>query len=231
VKSSKKEGISMIKIAPSLLSADFSRLKEEVQEIEQAGADWLHIDVMDGHFVPNLTFGPLVVDAIRPHTSLPFDVHLMIENPDAYIDAFAKSGADWITVHQEVCPHLHRTIHHIKDLGLRAGVAINPATPIAAIEPILPDVDLALLMTVNPGFGGQSFIANVLPKIAELRTKIDLLGLSTVIEVDGGIAVGTAKQVVENGASILVAGSAVFGQEDRKKAIDMIRNDYHVKQV
>lgn len=221
----------MIKIAPSLLSADFSRLKEEVQEIEQAGADWLHIDVMDGHFVPNLTFGPLVVDAIRPHTSLPFDVHLMIENPDAYIDAFAKSGADWITVHQEVCPHLHRTIHHIKDLGLRAGVAINPATPIAAIEPILPDVDLALLMTVNPGFGGQSFIANVLPKIAELRTKIDLLGLSTVIEVDGGIAVGTAKQVVENGASILVAGSAVFGQEDRKKAIDMIRNDYHVKQV
>ncbi|MXQ53307.1 ribulose-phosphate 3-epimerase [Shimazuella alba] len=221
----------MVKIAPSLLSADFSRLKEEVQEIEQAGADWLHIDVMDGHFVPNISFGPLVVSAIRPHTSLPFDVHLMIKEPDAYIDAFVKSGADLITVHQETCSHLHRTITHIKDQGIKAGVAINPATSLSAIEPILPDVDLVLLMTVNPGFGGQSFIASVLPKIAELRTKIDNLGLSVEIEVDGGIATGTAKEVVENGATMLVAGSAVFGQKDRKKAIEDIRNDYRLKQV
>jgi ribulose-phosphate 3-epimerase len=221
----------MVKIAPSLLSADFSRLKEEVQEIEQAGADWLHIDVMDGHFVPNISFGPLVVSAIRPHTSLPFDVHLMIKEPDAYIDAFVQSGADLITVHQETCPHLHRTITHIKDQGVKAGVAINPATPLSAIEPILPDVDLVLLMTVNPGFGGQSFITNVVPKIAELRTKIDNLGLTVEIEVDGGIAAGTAKEVVENGATMLVAGSAVFGQKDRKKAIDAIRNDYRLKQV
>jgi ribulose-phosphate 3-epimerase len=221
----------MVKIAPSLLSADFSRLKEEVQEIEQAGADWLHIDVMDGHFVPNISFGPLVMSAIRPHTSLPFDVHLMIKEPDAYIDAFVKSGADLITVHQETCPHLHRTITHIKDQGIKAGVAINPATPLSAIEPILPDVDLVLLMTVNPGFGGQSFIASVVPKIAELRTKIDNLGLSVEIEVDGGIAAGTAKEVVENGATMLVAGSAVFGQKDRTKAIEAIRNDYRLKQV
>jgi ribulose-phosphate 3-epimerase len=221
----------MVKIAPSLLSSDFSRLKEEVQEIEQAGADWLHIDVMDGHFVPNISFGPLVMSAIRPHTSLPFDVHLMIKEPDAYIDAFVKSGADLITVHQETCPHLHRTITHIKDQGIKAGVAINPATPLSAIEPILSDVDLVLLMTVNPGFGGQSFIASVVPKIAELRTKIDNLGLSVEIEVDGGIAAGTAKEVVENGATMLVAGSAVFGQKDRKKAIEAIRNDYRLKQV
>ena len=221
----------MVKIAPSLLSADFSRLKEEVQEMEQAGADWLHLDVMDGHFVPNLTFGPLVVEAIRPHTTLPFDVHLMIEKPDTYIDAFAKSGANYITVHQETCPHLHRTIYHIKDLGVKAGVSINPATPISAIEPILPDVDLILLMTVNPGFGGQSFIPSVLSKIADLRTLMDRQGLQAEIEVDGGIASGTAKQVVESGATVLVAGSAVFGQADRKKAIDLIRHDYRLKQV
>jgi ribulose-phosphate 3-epimerase len=221
----------MVKIAPSLLSADFSRLKEEVQEIEQVGADWLHLDVMDGHFVPNLTFGPLVVEAIRPYTKLPFDVHLMIENPDIYIDAFAKSGADYITVHQETCPHLHRTIHHIKGLGVKAGVSINPATPISVIEPILSDVDLVLLMTVNPGFGGQSFITSVLSKIADLRTLIDRRGLQVEIEVDGGIAPGTAKQVVESGATVLVAGSAVFGQTDRKQAIDLIRNDYGLKQV
>lgn len=221
----------MVKIAPSLLSADFSRLKEEVQEIEQAGADWLHLDVMDGHFVPNLTFGPLLVEAIRPHTELPFDVHLMIERPDTYINAFVKSGADYITVHQETCLHLHRTIYHIKEQGVKAGVAINPATPLSVIEPILPDVDLILLMTVNPGFGGQSFISNVLSKIADLRTIIDQRGYQTEIEVDGGIALGTAKQVVESGATVLVAGSAVFGQTDRKKAIDLIRDDYRLKQI
>lgn len=221
----------MVKIAPSLLSADFSRLKEEVQEIEQAGADWLHLDVMDGHFVPNLTFGPLLVEAIRPHTKLPFDVHLMIERPDTYINAFVKSGADYITVHQEACTHLHRTIYHIKEQGVKAGVSINPATPLSVIEPILPDVDLILLMTVNPGFGGQSFISNVLSKIADLRTIIDRQGHQIEIEVDGGIAPGTAKQVVESGATVLVAGSAVFGQPDRKKAIDLIRNDYRLKRA
>lgn len=217
----------MIKIAPSLLSADFARLKDEVKEVEQAGADWLHIDVMDGHFVPNLTFGPLIVNAIRPHTSLPFDVHLMIERPDNYIEAFAKSGADVITVHQEACLHLHRTVHLIKELGVKAGVAINPATPISAIEPILTDVDLVLLMTVNPGFGGQAFIPSVLHKISELRTKLAQVGYDHIeIEVDGGIAVGTARQVVVSGATTLVAGSAVFGQKDRHQAIQSIRADY-----
>jgi ribulose-phosphate 3-epimerase len=216
----------VVKLAPSLLSADFSRLKEEIVEVEQAGADWLHVDVMDGHFVPNLTFGPIVVEAIRPHTSLPLDVHLMIEQPDRYIEAFAKSGADVITVHQEACLHLHRTIHLIKEHGAKSGVAINPATPVSAIEPIIHDVDLILLMTVNPGFGGQSFIPTVLHKISELRAKLDQTGYGHVeIEVDGGIGVGTASQVVNSGATVLVAGSAIFGCEDRKKAIQAIQAD------
>jgi ribulose-phosphate 3-epimerase len=216
----------VVKIAPSLLSADFSRLKEEIAEVEHVGADWLHIDVMDGHFVPNLTFGPIVVDAIRPHTSLPLDVHLMIEHPDRYIEAFAKSGADLITVHQEVCPHLHRTVNLIKEFGIKCGVAINPATPVSTIESIIPDVDLILLMTVNPGFGGQSFIPSVLQKISELRAKLDQHGYQDIeIEVDGGIGVGTAQEVVKSGATVLVAGSAIFGKEDRHKAIQAIQAD------
>lgn len=214
----------MIKIAPSLLSADFSRLREEIREVEAAGADWLHVDVMDGHFVPNLTIGPLVVEAIRPHTQLPLDVHLMIENPERYIEAFAKSGADIISVHQEACVHLHRTIYQIKDLGVKAGVVLNPATPLCMIEPILPDVDLVLLMTVNPGFGGQKFIRSVVPKIIHLRKILEEKGLTRIeIEVDGGINVSTAGEVVSAGATVLVAGSAVFGANDRARAIHEIR--------
>lgn len=215
----------MIKIAPSILSANFARLGEEIKEVEAAGADWIHIDVMDGHFVPNLTIGPLIVEAVRPHTKLPLDVHLMIEEPDKYISAFVKSGADWITVHQEACPHLHRTLSLIKEQGVRAGVAINPGTPLVMIEPILEEVDLVLLMTVNPGFGGQKFIPSVLSKISQLRSLLDQRGLSDVrIEVDGGINATTASKVVASGADVLVAGSAIFGEADRKAALEAIRN-------
>jgi ribulose-phosphate 3-epimerase len=213
----------MIKIAPSILSADFAKLKDEIQEVEQAGADWLHIDVMDGHFVPNITLGPLIVEAIRPHTALPLDVHLMIEQPDRYIAEFAKAGADYISVHQEACVHLHRTIHLIKDQGVKAGVVINPATPASMIEPILPEVDLVLLMTVNPGFGGQKFIDNVLPKIAQVRQWVEEKGLQVEIEVDGGVNQETARQVVQAGANVLVAGSAIFRAADRKQALSAIR--------
>lgn len=214
----------MVKIAPSILSADFARLKEEIAEVEQAGADWLHIDVMDGHFVPNITMGPLVVEAIRPHTKLPLDVHLMIEEPDRYIVAFAQSGADIISVHQEACPHLHRTIHLIKEQDVKAGVVINPATPVTAIEPILPDVDLVLFMTVNPGFGGQKFIPSVLAKMRQLKGWLIERNLSQIeVEVDGGIHSGTAKAAVEHGATVLVAGSAIFGQENRQAALEAIR--------
>lgn len=215
----------MVKIAPSILSADFSRLRDEIAEVEQAGADWIHVDVMDGHFVPNLTLGPVIVESIRPHTRLPLDVHLMIEQPDRYIEAFARSGADWISVHQEACPHLHRTIYQIKEQGVKAGVVINPATPVSMIEPILPDVDLVLLMTVNPGFGGQSFIPGVLHKIAQVRNLLQAQGLSHVeVEVDGGISVKTASDAVESGATVLVAGSAIFGAENRQQALAQIKD-------
>ncbi|MBO8171092.1 MAG: ribulose-phosphate 3-epimerase [Bacillaceae bacterium] len=214
----------MIKIAPSILSADFSRLGEDIQDVEKGGADWIHVDVMDGHFVPNITIGPLVVGAVRPLTELPLDVHLMIENPDLYIPEFAKQGADIITVHQEACPHLHRTIHHIKDQGVRAGVALNPSTSITTIEDVLEDIDMVLIMTVNPGFGGQKFISGMVPKIKRLKQVLEQRGLSHVkIEVDGGINPETAPRVVEAGAEILVAGSAVFNQEDRENAIAAIR--------
>ena len=214
----------MVKIAPSILSANFARLGEEIKEVEQGGADWIHVDVMDGHFVPNITIGPLIVDAIRPVTQLPLDVHLMIEEPDRYIPQFAKSGADWISVHQEACRHLHRTIHLIKEQGVKAGVVLNPATPLVTVEAVLPDVDMVLLMTVNPGFGGQAFIPGVVPKIRELRRMLDERGLNHVeIEVDGGVNEQTARLCKEAGATVLVAGNAVFGQSDRSGAISRIR--------
>ncbi|NRR20863.1 ribulose-phosphate 3-epimerase [Brevibacillus sp. MS2.2] len=214
----------MVKIAPSILSADFARLGEEILDAEKGGADWIHVDVMDGHFVPNITIGPLIVEAIRPVTKLPLDVHLMIEEPDRYIPQFAKSGADWITVHQEACRHLHRTLYLIKEQGVKAGVVLNPATPISTIEPVLADLDMVLLMTVNPGFGGQKFIHSVLPKVAQLRQMLNERGLGHVeIEIDGGVNAQTARLCEEAGATVLVAGSAVFNQADRGQAIAAIR--------
>ncbi|WP_242219552.1 ribulose-phosphate 3-epimerase [Bacillus cereus group sp. BfR-BA-01380] len=213
----------MIKIAPSILSADFSRLGEEIKDVEKGGADYIHVDVMDGHFVPNITIGPLIVEAIRPITSLSLDVHLMIENPDQYIEAFAKAGADIITVHVEACPHLHRTIQLIKSQGIKAGVVLNPHTPVSMIEHVLEDVDMVLFMTVNPGFGGQKFIHSVLPKIKQVADVIRERNLQVEIEVDGGVNVETAKLCVEAGANVLVAGSAVYNEKDRGAAIAAIR--------
>ncbi|UHA74029.1 ribulose-phosphate 3-epimerase [Paenibacillus sp. 481] len=214
----------MIKIAPSILSADFAQLGADIADVERGGADWIHIDAMDGRFVPNLTIGPLIVEAIRPHTKLPLDVHLMIVEPEKYIPAFAKAGADWITVHAEACPHLHRVIHQIKELGVKAGVALNPGTSLSAIEEVLPDLDMVLIMTVNPGFGGQSFIENTLDKIRRLRSMLDARNLQHVhIEVDGGVTAETAALVAEAGADVLVAGSAVYGAKDRQEAIERIR--------
>ncbi|MBB6452969.1 ribulose-phosphate 3-epimerase [Salirhabdus euzebyi] len=212
----------MTKIAPSILSANFAKLGDEIKDVEKAGADYLHIDVMDGHFVPNITIGPFIVDAIRPITDLPLDVHLMIEDPDKYIPLFAKAGADFITVHQEACTHLHRTIQLIKGEGVKAGVVLNPATSAELIRPILQDVDLVLLMTVNPGFGGQKFISSVVPKISQIAKWREEDGLHFDIEIDGGVNVNTAKTCVDAGADILVAGSAVFNFPDRKQAIDNI---------
>ncbi|WP_261132756.1 ribulose-phosphate 3-epimerase [Bacillus sp. Marseille-Q3570] len=213
----------MTKIAPSILSADFSRLGEEIKDVERGGADYIHVDVMDGHFVPNITIGPLIVDAIRPITDLPLDVHLMIENPDQYIPEFAEAGADIISVHVEACLHLHRTIHLIKDHGKKAGVVLNPHTPVSMIEHVIEDLDLVLLMTVNPGFGGQSFIKQVLPKIKEVSDLCDAKGLDIDIEVDGGVNPETAKSCREYGANVLVAGSAIYKKENRKDAIESIR--------
>ena len=198
-------------VAPSLLSADFARLGEEVRAIEAAGADWLHLDVMDGAFVPNLTFGPSLIKALRPHCGLPFDVHLMVKAPDRYLEAFREAGADILSVHPEAGPHLHRTLRRIRELGAKAGVVLNPATPVEAAEWVLQDLDLILVMSVDPGFGGQSFIASQLKKIARLRRMIDDAGLDIVLEVDGGVNVETAPRCIEAGATALVAGSAVFG--------------------
>ena len=203
-----------IKLAPSILSADFARLGEQVAEVTRAGADYIHIDVMDGHFVPNITIGAPVVASIQSSTSLPLDVHLMIEHPEQYIPDFAASGADIITVHVEVCPHLHRILQCIKATGKKAGVALNPATPLSLIEEIIPDVDLILIMSVNPGFGGQDFIPAALPKIANLRKILDERKLSAELEVDGGITADNAPHIVEAGGRVLVAGASVFKTEE-----------------
>ncbi|AGK53035.1 ribulose-phosphate 3-epimerase [Bacillus sp. 1NLA3E] len=213
----------MVKIAPSILSADFSKLGEEIKDVEMGGADLIHVDVMDGHFVPNITIGPLIVEAIRPVTKLPLDVHLMIENPDQYIEAFAKAGADYLTVHVEACKHLHRTISYIKSLGVKAGVVLNPATPVEMIQHIIEDVDMVLFMTVNPGFGGQAFIPSVLEKVTHLKEMAEAKNHHLEIEVDGGVNEETAKLCIQAGATVLVAGSAVYNKSDRGKAIAALR--------
>ncbi|WP_166238101.1 ribulose-phosphate 3-epimerase [Paenibacillus turpanensis] len=215
----------MIHIAPSILSANFAKLGEEIADVERGGADWIHVDVMDGHFVPNITIGPLVVQAIRPITRLPLDVHLMIEKPERYIEHFVEAGADIVTVHQEASVHLHRTVERIKELGARAGVALNPATPVELLEPILERLDLVLIMTVNPGFGGQAFIPETLRKLEKLRSMLAEKGLTgkVDVEVDGGINAETAKLVMAAGANVLVAGNAVFAQQDRGAAIAKLR--------
>ncbi len=213
----------MIKIAPSILSADFGRLAQEIKAVETAGADVIHIDVMDGHFVPNLTIGPLVVRAIRDVTQLPFDVHLMITNPDAFIEEFAKAGADWISVHVETCPHLHRTISRIKEHGKKAGVVLNPATPLSMLDYVLEEIDYVLIMSVNPGFGGQKFIPSALRKIKELKALLSSRGLDIPVEIDGGINLETITAVVKAGADILVAGSAIFGTKDYQATLKAFR--------
>ncbi|MGG0411967.1 ribulose-phosphate 3-epimerase [Peribacillus simplex] len=218
----------MIKIAPSILSANFARLGEEIKDVERGGADYIHVDVMDGHFVPNITIGPLIVEAIRPVTNLPLDVHLMIENPDQYIGAFAQAGADILSVHVEACHHLHRTIQHIKSEGMKAGVVLNPHTPVSMIEHVIEDVDLVLFMTVNPGFGGQSFLHSVLPKIKQIAAIVEKRKMNVEIEVDGGVNLETAKLCIEAGANVLVAGSAIYNQKDRSQAIANIRNENQV---
>ncbi|MGQ0667500.1 MAG: ribulose-phosphate 3-epimerase [Nitrospiraceae bacterium] len=212
-----------ILIAPSILSADFARLADEVAAVERAGADLLHIDVMDGHFVPNLTVGPPIVEALKKVTKLPLDVHLMITNADAFIPEFAGAGADYLTVHVEACPHLHRTIQSIKERGVKAGVTLNPATPIHSLQEILPEVDLVLIMSVNPGFGGQKFIPSVLNKVTAARTMLDRIESPALIEIDGGIKVDNVARVVAAGATVLVAGSAVFSSRDYGATIAALR--------
>ena len=214
----------MIKVAPSMLSADFSRLAEEIQEIERGGAEVLHIDIMDGHFVPNLTFGAPVIASLCEHSKMIFDVHLMVSNPEDYVEPFAKAGADILTFHAEATPHMHRMIQSIKQAGMKAGIALNPATPVAVLEDIASELDMILIMSVNPGFGGQSFISHSIRKIEKARALLNYVGnTSADVEVDGGINKETAKPVREAGASILVAGSAIFGAENRAEMIKIIR--------
>lgn len=216
---------SRIRIAPSLLAADFARLGEEVRAVAAAGADWLHLDIMDGHFVPNISFGPGLVKALRRHADIPFDVHLMIAPADPYLAAFAEAGADLISLHPEAGPHLHRSLQTIRALGKKAGVVLNPATPIGVVEPVLDLCDLVLVMSVNPGFGGQSFIRSQLAKIAALRAMIDGTGREIALQVDGGVTAETARDCIEAGADVLVAGTAVFGKPDYAAAIAAIRGD------
>ena len=211
-------------IAPSILSADFSRLGEEVKAVERVGADWIHVDVMDGHFVPNITIGPLVVEAVKRATDLPLDVHLMIEDPDRYLEDFARAGSTLMTVQVEACVHLHRTIQAIKALDVKAGVALNPATPLSTIEWILEDVDLILIMSVNPGFGGQKFIPQALQKISALKAMIRAKNPNVLIEVDGGINQETIRSAAEAGADVFVAGSAIFGSSDYGKTMGKLRS-------
>lgn len=213
----------MTRIAPSILSADFMRLGEEIRAAGEAGADMLHVDIMDGHFVPNITIGPFIVEAIRKSTDLPLDVHLMIEEPDRYLKDFITAGADYLTVHVEASVHLHRTVQWIKESGARAGVSLNPATPVWALEPILPDLDLVLVMSVNPGFGGQGFIPQCLEKIRALRTIIGEKGLSALIEVDGGVKPDNAREIKDAGADILVMGSAFFNSQDYASLMKSVR--------
>ena len=210
-------------LAPSILSADFGRLAEEVRAVERAGADWIHVDVMDGHFVPNITIGPDVVKAVRKATALPVDVHLMITDPDAYLEAFVAAGADWLGVHVEACRHLHRTVQRIRELGAKASVAVNPATPLCLVDPILEHVDMVLLMTVNPGFGGQQFIGSVVSKIRQLRRWIDDRSLKVLIQVDGGVCVDTVDILVECGVDVFVAGSAVFQGSDYHQTVGALK--------
>jgi len=212
------------KIAPSILSADFARLAEEIAKVTEAGADMIHVDVMDGHFVPNFTIGPPIVKAIRKVTQLPLDVHLMMTNPEAYIPDFIKAGSSYITVHVETCPHLHRTIQSIREEGVKAGVTLNPATPLSSVEEILGDVDLLLIMSVNPGFGGQNFIPSMLEKLRRARKMIDERGEKVELEVDGGVKIENVAAMAHAGADIFVAGSAIFGSKDYKDTIQKMRS-------